>query len=57
MMEYIDAILWYAAWPVLIYIAYRFVLLNMRHHAKMERLEILEERFGKEITHQECEEF
>ena len=57
MMEYIDAIIWYAFWPVLIYIAYRFVLLNMKHHAKIERLEILEERCGKEITHQECEEF
>ncbi len=56
-MEYIDAIIWYCVWPVLIYVAYRFVLLNMKHHAKMERLDMLEERFGKEIEHQECEEF
>ncbi len=45
-MDYTEAILWYAAWPILIYVAYRFVLLNLHHHAKMERLEMLEERFG-----------
>ena len=56
-MEYLDAIAWYATWPVLLYLTYRFVLLNLRHHAKMERLEILEEKCGKEIDHQQCEEF
>ncbi len=56
-MDYSDAIFWYASWPVLIYVAYRFVLLNMKHHAKMERLEMLEKRFGKEVEHQKCEEF
>ncbi len=56
-MDYTDAIFWYASWPVLIYVAYRFVLINMKHHAKMERLEMLEERFGKEVDHQKCEEF
>jgi len=57
MMEYIDAIIWYASWPVLIYVAYRFVLINLRHHAKMERLELLEKHCGQEIKHQECEAF
>jgi len=57
MEAYIDAIIWYASWPVLIYICYRFVLLNLKHHAKMERLEMLEERCGKEIPHQDCENF
>ncbi|WP_457596302.1 hypothetical protein [Hydrogenimonas sp.] len=38
-----DAILWYATWPVVVYIAYRFVLLNLEHHKKMERLAQLEE--------------
>ncbi len=44
--QYTEAILWYAAWPVLIFVAYKFVMLNLRHHAKIERLELLEERFG-----------
>lgn len=56
-MEYIDAIMWYVSWPVLIYLSYRFVLLNLKHHAKMERLEMLEEKCGKEIKHQDCEKF
>lgn len=56
-MEYTDAILWYASWPVLIYIAYRFVLLNMKHHAKMERLEEFEKRYGDSVEHQACEKF
>ena len=45
-MEYLDAILWYMSWPLIIWIAYKFVLINLYHHAKMERLEMLEERFG-----------
>jgi hypothetical protein len=56
-VEYIDAIMWYVSWPVLIYLSYRFVLLNLKHHAKMERLEMLEEKCGKEIKHQDCEKF
>jgi len=45
-MNYIDAIFWYATWPILIFIAYKFVIFNLHHHAKMERLEMLEKRFG-----------
>jgi hypothetical protein len=56
-MEYTDALIWYASWPVLIYIAYRFVLLNLRHHAKMERLAMLEKKYGHEIDTQSNEEF
>ncbi len=48
MEHYTEAMLWYAAWPILIFIAYKFVLLNLRHHAKMERLEELEERYREE---------
>jgi len=48
-MEYTDAIIWYLSWPAIVYLAYRFVLLNLKHHAKMERLEMLEEKFGKEL--------
>jgi len=47
-MEYTQALIWYAMWPVLIFLAYKFVLLNLRHHAKMERLEELEERYAQE---------
>ncbi len=50
-MDYTEAIIWYTAWPVLIFIAYKFVMLNLHHHAKMERLEMLEERFGEQCTH------
>ncbi|WP_457605735.1 hypothetical protein [Nitratifractor sp.] len=53
-MDYTTAILWYASWPVLIYVAYRFVLLNLRHHAKMERLEMLEERFGHQCEYNDA---
>jgi hypothetical protein len=47
-MDYTTAILWYLAWPLLIWLAYRFVVLNLKHHAKMERLEELEARYAEE---------
>jgi hypothetical protein len=47
-MNYTDAILWYASWPILIYLSYKFVLINLKHHAKMEKLEMYEEKFAKE---------
>ncbi|WP_292656302.1 hypothetical protein [Nitratifractor sp.] len=46
-MDYTDAIIWYLSWPVLIYVAYRFVWLNIRHHARMEELQLLKERVGE----------
>ncbi|ADV45867.1 hypothetical protein [Nitratifractor salsuginis] len=46
-MDYTEAIIWYLSWPLLIYITYRFVWLNIRHHQRMERLEELEEHYGK----------
>jgi len=30
-IDYTSAVLWYASWPVIIYISYRFVLLNIEH--------------------------
>jgi hypothetical protein len=30
-IHYTPAILWYASWPVVIYISYKFVLLNIEH--------------------------
>jgi hypothetical protein len=52
-MNYTDAIIWYLSWPVLIYVAYRFVWLNIRHQAKMEHLQILEKRFEDQCRHQD----
>ncbi len=50
-MDYTDAILWFISWPILIFIAYKFIIINLKHHAKMERLEMLEERFGDQCEH------
>lgn len=41
-MEILSEIIWYASWPVLIYISVKFVQLNLQHYKKMERLEELE---------------
>lgn len=45
-MEHLEGILWYATWPVVIYLSLKFVQLNLRHFAKMERLEELEKMLG-----------
>ncbi len=49
-MDFIEAIIWFCSWPMLIFVAYKFVMINLTHHAKMERLEMLEKRFGKECN-------
>jgi len=41
-MEYLTESIWYLSWPVIIYLAYKFVTLNLHHSKKMERLEELE---------------
>lgn len=50
-MDFTEGILWFCSWPVLIFVAYKFVMINLKHHAKMERLEILEKKFGKECRY------
>lgn len=30
-INYTSALLWYASWPVMIYISYRFIRLNIEH--------------------------
>lgn len=40
-MEYLNEIIWYASWPVLIYLGLKFVELNLGHFKKMEHLEEL----------------
>jgi hypothetical protein len=47
-MDYTEAIIWYLSWPLLIYVAYRFVWFNIRHHNQMERLEELGKHYGEE---------
>lgn len=46
-MEYLAESIWYLAWPVLLYVSYKFVALNLHHYKKMERLEELEEIHAK----------
>lgn len=46
-MEHLSGMIWYATWPVIIYLSFKFVELNLRHFAKMERLEELETKFEK----------
>ncbi|NPA65467.1 MAG: hypothetical protein GXO11_01150 [Epsilonproteobacteria bacterium] len=43
-METISEILWYVSWPILVYVSWKFVWLNIKHFAKMERLEELENK-------------
>ena len=38
MSSYLDAIIWYASWPVLIWVSYKFVMLNLKHFTNMEDL-------------------
>jgi len=30
-INYTYALLWYASWPVVIYISYKFIMLNIEH--------------------------
>jgi hypothetical protein len=41
-MEYITSLLWLGLWPIIIFLGYKFTILNLRHYKKMERLEELE---------------
>jgi len=36
-MEYIESLLWLALWPLIIFLGYKFAVLNLRHYQKMER--------------------
>lgn len=45
-MEYIESLLWLGLWPLIIFLGYKFAVLNLRHYQKMERLEELEERIA-----------
>ena len=48
-MEYLTETIWYASWPIIIYLSVKFVQLNLKHYAKMERLEELEALHGDNL--------
>ena len=41
-MNYTEAILWYISWPIIVWLSYKIVALNLKHYKKMERLQELE---------------
>jgi hypothetical protein len=41
-MEYLSEFVWYASWPVVVYVALKFVQLNVQNLENMEKLEKLE---------------
>lgn len=45
-INYTAAMLWYASWPVAIYISYKFILLNIEH---------LEENIEKKIDEEDSQ--
>jgi len=38
-MEYLAELVWYGSWPVVVFIALKFVQLNIKHLENMEKLE------------------
>jgi hypothetical protein len=46
-MQYLNEMIWYISWPVIIILSVKFVELNLRHYKKMERLEELEALHAK----------
>ena len=36
-MDYTSSLIWFASWPLLIYVSYRFVRLNVDEIARRER--------------------
>jgi hypothetical protein len=38
-MEYLSELVWYASWPIVVFIALKFVQLNVKHLENMEKLE------------------
>lgn len=46
-MEILSGTLWYASWPLIIYVSVKFIELNVRHYKQMEPLEELEEYYAK----------
>ena len=47
MEHYVASIIWFILWPVMIFLSYKFVSLNIKHFQKLERLEELEQNQPK----------
>lgn len=43
MVEYTASLIWLAAWPVIIFLGYKFTALNVRQIERMEALEASKE--------------
>lgn len=39
MIDYTESLIWLAAWPLIIYLGYKFAAFNMAHFTRIERLE------------------
>jgi len=37
-----EAIIWYSVWPVVIYVSWKFVMLNIKHFTKLEQFKEFE---------------
>ncbi|MFP4331910.1 MAG: hypothetical protein ACLFQJ_01295 [Campylobacterales bacterium] len=46
MIDYTSSIMWLIAWPLIIYISYKFIRLNISHLQKLEKMD--EERKTKD---------
>jgi len=42
-MEYLSEIIWYASWPITIFVALKFVQLNVTHLENIVKLETMSE--------------
>jgi len=47
-MEYLEGMIWYGMWPVVILLSVKFIQHNLRHFKKLERLEAYEKKYGKD---------
>lgn len=39
MIDYTSSIMWLIAWPLIIYISYKFIRLNITHFQKLEKMD------------------
>lgn len=43
MVDYTSSLIWLAAWPLVIFLGYKFAALNIRRIERLEQLEALEQ--------------
>lgn len=43
-MQYLKEILFILSWPLVIYISYKFIVLNIKHFEKMEKYQDKEDK-------------